>query len=447
MLFALYVVEWGNALEMSGEGVILGSIRVAALFFADDVVLIASSAEGLKNLMRISEEETGKMKILLSESKSMVMSSTHDTWDLHDEAGEVFATLGKVMEYKYLGVDTHGSISKTTTAKQKKMVAAARRYRGACRYLSRQGPDVVDVSTAIWKSVAMPAIIFGTESVLVSQTTLDALDKESSRWAKETLNLPLNTPNIVSQVLMGIPSFKDLVYTNQLKFHHRLMNLPKERYAYQALKENKEGNWKSPYMEYMYKIRTEVGMVSFPPTEDLIEEFVMSAGMRTLNSKIERLSSVPKLGEVGSLSRARSAREGEDWYWINVARMGAWAIKRQLGVNGRDRICSRDGVNNTDVHCVTECSKTAFSRKETGVSNFFTAAKFRGMSLTKSYSLFVHGLGLDGNVIKDADYKERGRCLSLIFQKAEGQSPREGTERRGRSMVGSFLLLNGIYDP
>ena len=60
MLFALYVVEWGNALERSGEGVKLGSIRVAALFFADDVVLIASSAEGLKNLMRISEEETGK---------------------------------------------------------------------------------------------------------------------------------------------------------------------------------------------------------------------------------------------------------------------------------------------------------------------------------------------------------------------------------------------------
>ena len=41
MLFALYVVEWGKALEHSGEGVELRSVRVAALFFADDVVLIA----------------------------------------------------------------------------------------------------------------------------------------------------------------------------------------------------------------------------------------------------------------------------------------------------------------------------------------------------------------------------------------------------------------------
>ena len=130
MLFALYVVDWGKALESSKEGVMLGSVKVAALFFADDVVLIASTAVGLKKLMEISEDETGKMKLLLSESKSMVMSSLHDTWDLHNKAGEVFASLEKVMEYKYLGLETHGSLAKTTTAKQKKMVSAARRYRG-----------------------------------------------------------------------------------------------------------------------------------------------------------------------------------------------------------------------------------------------------------------------------------------------------------------------------
>ena len=159
----------------------------------------------------------------------------------------------------------------------------------------------------------MPAITFGTESVLVLQTIFDALDNESSRWAKETLNLPQNTLNIVSQLLLGIPSFKHLVYTSQLKFHYCLKNLPRERYAYQALKENREGAWKSPYMEYISRIRTEVGMVSFPPTEELIEEVVASASSKLLNCKLGRLSSVPKLEEVVELSRARSAKkEGTD---------------------------------------------------------------------------------------------------------------------------------------
>ena len=73
MLFAIYVAEWGEALENSGEGIKLGKIWVPALFFAVDVVLIASSAEGLKKLLRISEDETRKMKLTISESKSKVV--------------------------------------------------------------------------------------------------------------------------------------------------------------------------------------------------------------------------------------------------------------------------------------------------------------------------------------------------------------------------------------
>ena len=435
MLFALYVVDWGKALEESGEGVKVGEITVAALFFADDVVLVASSAEGLAKLMEISEKEAEKMKLLISETKSMVMSDSDLVWELHNTEGEAFATLENVIEYKYLGLETHGSMTKTTVAKQKKMIAAARRYRGACKYLSNQGPDRIDVARCIWKNVAMPAITFGVESVLVSETTIQSLDRESARWAKETLNLPSNTPNVATQVLMGIPSFKNVIYSNQLKFFMRLRNMPKERYAAQALKENLEGNWKSPYIEHIYKIRAEVGMITFPPTEKLVEEIVGAHSIDNLNDKIERLVSVPRLEQICELSRARSAREGEDWHWINIARMGVWAIKRQLGANGRNKICSKDLVNDTDLHCLTECSKTTAVRKETGVSKFFTSAKLRGISLRKAYALFTHGRNLDGNEVSEDTYRERGRCVATIFQKAEGQSLPEG-----RNRVGYFLL-------
>ena len=264
MLFALYVVEWGEALERSGEGVQHGNVKVPALFFADDVVLIASTAEGLKKLMSISEDQTAAMKLLLSETKSMVMSDSDLTWELHDQEGDVTATLEKVIEYKYLGLETHRSISKTTTAKQKKMISAARRYRGACRYLSRKGPDTVDLARCVWKNVAMTAITFGVESVLISQSTLDSLDRESAKWAKDTLKLPSNTPNISAQVLLGVPTFKKLIYSNQLKFHLRLRNLPAERYAAQALKENQEGGWEvTLHVVYLQnKSRSRYGLIS-----------------------------------------------------------------------------------------------------------------------------------------------------------------------------------------
>ena len=401
----------------SGEGVRLGNIMIPALFFADDVVLVASSAAALSRLMKISEEETCKMKLMISESKSKVVSSCDQRWELHDKDGEVLSTLEKVLEYKYLGVDTHSSIRKTTTAKQKKMVTAARRYRGACKYLSRKGPDSVKLSKCLWRNVAIPAITFGVESVLVTETTIKELDKESAKWAKESLSLPSNTPNVVAQVLMGVLSFKQLIYTSQLKFHQRLRELPEQRYAAQALKENENGGWKSPYCEHICKIRSEIGLVSFPPEESLLEEIVSTFCIEELNLKIDSLKSLT-LGEpMTELTTARSAREGEDWFWVNLARMGGCAIKQGLDSKGQvSTVCLRDGAKNTDFHCVVECRSTKDIRRTTGVSQFFSACKMRGVSSKKGYEMFINGMDLDGKEVKDNDYRERGRCLAAIFQ-------------------------------
>ena len=238
------------------------------------------------------------------------------SWDLFNSDGEIVSSLEKVMDYKYLGLETHSNMRKTTVAKQKKMLVAARRYRGACKYLSRQGPDAVSLSRSLWRNVAMSAITFGVESVLVSNATIDSLDRESARWAKETLSLPTNTPNVVSQVLMGIPSFKYTIYSSQFKFHQRIRELPKERYAHQALEENEKGGWDSPYSKHIYKLRSEIGLISFPPTESLLDDIVSEYCIEELNSRIESLSSLPKYELITKLDRARSAREGESQWAV-----------------------------------------------------------------------------------------------------------------------------------
>ena len=60
--------------------------------------------------------------------------------------------------------------------------------------------------------------------------------------------------------------------------------------------------------------------------------------------------------------------------------------------------------------------------------------------------MFVHGLDLEGNMVTDADYKERGRCLAHIFQRAKGQNIAEGRGWRGKSGVGSILILIGARE-
>ena len=49
----------------------IGNVKICALFFADDMVLIAESADDLRKLLKISEVEARKLKLNISMQKSM----------------------------------------------------------------------------------------------------------------------------------------------------------------------------------------------------------------------------------------------------------------------------------------------------------------------------------------------------------------------------------------
>ena len=272
ILFALYLVSWGEALEASKEGCRLGEAKIPALLFADDLFLCSPSAEGLRRLIDLSEEKARKLKLTISVKKSMVISCSNNTWDLHDEEGEVYDSMDKSHEYKYLGVETYNTMYKVSTAKQKKCITAARRYWASCRYLLRQGPDVIALSICAWRNVAVPAVLYGTEFILFTNSTLEELERQQARWAKETLSLPSGTPNVVAQLLLGAPTMRENIYTKQLKYFHRLDGLPASRYAAQALAEHESGGWKSPYLHHITKIQVELNLLHLPPTSNHIEK-------------------------------------------------------------------------------------------------------------------------------------------------------------------------------
>ena len=177
-LFALYITEWGKEIEMSTDGFKLGEATVSGLLFADDLVLCARTADGLDRLLRLSSKHAEQLKLEISVKKSMVISTADREWTLRDKEGEVYASLERVWSYKYLGLETYNTFCRVSTAKQKKCLTAARRYRAACRYLSKAGPDSVDLSVCAWRNVALPATLFGAESVIFANDTIAKLEAE-----------------------------------------------------------------------------------------------------------------------------------------------------------------------------------------------------------------------------------------------------------------------------
>jgi hypothetical protein len=181
LLFALYLVEWGRSLEGSSDGFKVGNLIISGLLFADDLVVCSPTPEGLARLLKLCQRRAAELQLTISLKKSMVLSPSMNAWELLDENEEVYACLGKVASYKYLGLETFSSLYKTSTAKQLKAVSAARKYRAATRYLSRRGPDVVDVAVCAWRNVALSALLFGVETVVFSESTIKKLEAEQPR--------------------------------------------------------------------------------------------------------------------------------------------------------------------------------------------------------------------------------------------------------------------------
>ena len=415
-LFALYMVEWGKELESSKVGFRIGAVVISALFFADDVLLISRTSEGLKKLLLISTRHCKMMRMQMSTKKSQVISPSKDTWDLFDDDGNVYVSLDKVLSYKYLGVDVFNTLTRTSNFKQKKCILTAKRYKAATRYLSRRGPDVVDISRCAWSCVAIPALTFGTEFVLLSQTTIDSLERVQGSWAKETLGLPIYTPNLVAQVLMGVPTVKEVIWNLQLKAFVRLNNMKESRLAAQALWEHRYGGWDSPYLKYINSLREKVGLLVLPEAIHEIEEATRRVTIQEVNEKMAKFKEKPVMRRFTKVKRARSAMEGESARWINRMIMGVSGVNLAGGEGEWQTNCKEDGRKDTELHCMTSCVATARARKETGVLRFFNIARMKGIKLKSAYRQFVTGMDEHGNEIDMEIYMNRGEAVRLIMK-------------------------------
>ena len=142
----------------------------------DDIVLVARTAQGLRELLKVVQTHCVDLKMKLSIVKSKVMSRTMDTWELFDD-DEVVGCLDKVVNFKYLGVESNLSPFKGAMAMKRRAMTAARRYKAACLRVARDGPDVVDIAMATWLNIGMPAIFFGCESVVFSDSCMAEINR------------------------------------------------------------------------------------------------------------------------------------------------------------------------------------------------------------------------------------------------------------------------------
>ena len=362
--------------------------------------------------------------MLISVKKSHVISPDERVvWTVIEEDGSTSLSLKKVLEYKYLGVQTFQTYFKTVQNWQKRSVTLANRYKWACMTLSRTGPDRVLLGQMAWTAVAGPSIRFGCETIPFADCHIDSIERSQSQLFKNLLNLNTSCPNISTQTEFGVKFFRHQLYVHQLSFYIRLLKMEQTRWPFLALMEHLAKPTKSPYFKYIYRIRSEMGLLEAPLTQDFLQSTADEHFLSVVNTKLSKLS-LPAMTELSCLTPQPYLCEsvGAQFYAkfrLNQVDLGRHVVR--VGHVTQQEQCPLC-VNtvpqpNTPFHIVMQCPYLKEIRKVTGISMFMNMSMLQGLSAEAAYQRYLTARDLQGKTVGRAVCVERGWSLKYVTDK------------------------------
>ena len=223
LLFSLFISDLETELRHNESGVKLNRMAMDLLMYADDIVLISSSAAGLRKNLYVLQSycKTWKLEINIDKTKICVFGRDLDR--------QVFkwkqSVLEKVQEYKYLGVwiTSNGKFNKT----RRYLASQAKKAAFALLAISvRLNHPSVTVMFRLYDALITPIMSYGCE-IWGFKEDRD-LEKVEIKFLKSILHLPDSTPTMAVRGELGqLPIF--LLWKERiLKYWNRLCseNIP-----------------------------------------------------------------------------------------------------------------------------------------------------------------------------------------------------------------------------
>ena len=357
----------------------------------------------------------------MSTKKSKVIYPNKNPVIIVDQYGSDVLTLDKVTQYRYLGINTFATRYKTGCEKQKHAILTAKKYKGACLNVSNRGPDTTELATKVWTTIAIPAILFGCESVPFSDTTVDTINRIQSQVFKSLLSLPISTHNILTQTEFGVPHFGNFLYKHQLNAVTRWLNLPTSRWASLAMYEHMSGNWKklSPFWLYICKLKEKFNIHDLSD-QKYVHKKIDQYYVNLLNKEIIR-TKLPSLKPVKFLLKSVYVSEYYNSSLLvgikynNCPKIQCQGIDRQR----RCPVCPPDQGENlpplsSEYHVLWKCAAVNMQRRATGVSNFKLSCTLKNITDEHSFFMYVNGFDIDYKRVKISACMTRVNSLDII---------------------------------
>ena len=390
-LFSLYTEELAARMRRMNAGVRVGDGKVCVLFYADDVVVMSESADELQRLLDVVDGYGRDFGVRFSSEKSKVMivnrseGECNAVWRLGENE------LKQAQEYKYLGMwMSPNGCEKTKNEK----ISLVNQWVGRLGSAARMRASKYDVLREVWKSVAVPSIMYGMDVIAWNESEIDKLEVGQSRVARMALNAPRYTAVEALRGDMGWSTFRERLIKATLRYKVRLERMDDARIARKVYLWSESGSkWRKRCMRMTEKNGLQVvWAIRMAGMNQNEREWIVTRGgrvgtewdVRKWKSEIDR-----EVKSVG-LNEWRSGMERKttlEWYKVKEApRYERWydgslggdllfrARAQSMDVNARSyrwsesrskgcQMCDM-GVDETVEHVILECVRYERDRNE-----------------------------------------------------------------------------------
>jgi hypothetical protein len=258
--------------------------------------------------------------------------------------------------------------------------------------------------------------MFGSESILFSESKIAELESVQGQVAKRILGVPRNTSNVGAESELGFKPLRLVLFLHQLKFYFRVLGLPRTRWVRYALLDHLSGGWPSPYLSYICRLRTEVSLFFEPPTLLYLQQHLFHWALRKMNCVLSS-TSLPCLVPLTTFKKQPYVCASVGLDTIASFRLSNTGLGNKCPLLGEERCltCPSCPVlcQNNEEHLFV-CPSVQRIRVDTGIASFMTMCSLRGLSTHSGMVLFVSGLDLYGDPIPLPDYFERGVALAAV---------------------------------
>ena len=267
LLFNLYLVSIEHALLKCGVGITVGDSCIPALFFADDMVIMAESKKDLNTLLStlLSALTAVGLNINFSKSEILIIGKKSieeelGTWAIPDAHGKPLGRLKILDNYRYLGVNIG---SKRIFSSHLQNTASSLNHKVSLgKILAGDVTNKITASDLLWRGKMLPAILYGAELLLFTKKWIDKAEKAQNGLGRYLLKVNRRTVSSAIRAELGWSSIKDLAYLHKIRFWEHLKSLPKSRWVKQALFMITDGSYTSNWYQEILRIRRNLSLIA-----------------------------------------------------------------------------------------------------------------------------------------------------------------------------------------